>query len=369
MVKKLAVAAIITIGLFVLVEGCLRATLVRCTAPEPNLCRSDEISYRYNEADGGGDLVPNQDGVWAIWPHRPYHVQTNSDGLRNAEEVDPHAELTILAVGDSFTFGPYVPNEDTWPAWLEHMLRTSLGPGVQVLNGGVARYTIQDEHHYLAERGLSLEPDLVIIAFYPNDISDFRGIQRDYLAQAITTNHSDSVLSRVRASVLDLENRLAIVQLATRFKRSMEVSEVQWRQATSEAHVRKTCDPFLLPAEDDPDPCWTQFDVWIRRTISMLQAKQTQVLVVAIPDQRQLDGRLSATVPQDFVAAVVSEEEARFLDLLTDLSEVSDPESLYLQRWDPVSQEHLGNAHMSSYGYQQVARQIASELENSDLLH
>lgn len=69
--KKLALSAVAAVALLVLIEGGLRAALVRCTAPEPNLCRSDEVSYRFNESDGGGDLVPNQDGVWAIWPHRP----------------------------------------------------------------------------------------------------------------------------------------------------------------------------------------------------------------------------------------------------------------------------------------------------------
>src|SRR5690242_16484944 len=59
---------------------------------------------------GAGDLMPNQNGHWWVWFHRPYHVQTNSLGLRNAEE--PGAEATrVLAVGDSQTFGPYVANE------------------------------------------------------------------------------------------------------------------------------------------------------------------------------------------------------------------------------------------------------------------
>ena len=41
--------------------------------------------YLYSPV-GSGDLVPRQDGHWIIWYHRPYHVQTNSLGLRNVEE-------------------------------------------------------------------------------------------------------------------------------------------------------------------------------------------------------------------------------------------------------------------------------------------
>src|SRR5262245_51162087 len=84
-------------------------------APGDNLGLS-----RYNySARGYGDLVPRQDGHWSTWFHRPYHVQTNSVGLRNTEEPSDKA-FRILAVGDSQTFGPFVGNEDTWPAWAEN---------------------------------------------------------------------------------------------------------------------------------------------------------------------------------------------------------------------------------------------------------
>ncbi len=34
----------------------------------------------YHSAGGSGDLVPNQDGHWVIWFHRPYHVQDQQRG-------------------------------------------------------------------------------------------------------------------------------------------------------------------------------------------------------------------------------------------------------------------------------------------------
>src|SRR5262245_22318541 len=71
---------------------------------------------------GFGDLVPGQDGHWSTWFHRPYRVQTNSVGLRNTEEPSEGA-FRILAVGDSQTFGVFLSNEDTWPAWTEYYLR------------------------------------------------------------------------------------------------------------------------------------------------------------------------------------------------------------------------------------------------------
>ncbi len=230
--KRASFIALATLVVLVLIEGVLRIAVFRCTMPEPNLCAFGTVSYRVNETLGGGDLVPSRDGIWALWPHRPYHVQTNSEGLRNKKEVDPDVDLRILAVGDSFTFGPYVPNEDTWPGWLEHVLNARLHPRerVQVLNGGVAGYTVRDEYYYLAERGLGLEPDVVVVALFPNDISDFESLQREYLARPETTVRARSVVSEARAVFARLESRLAILQLATRAKRTMQAEDVRARQ-------------------------------------------------------------------------------------------------------------------------------------------
>ncbi len=363
--KRASFIALATLVVLVLIEGVLRIAVFRCTMPEPNLCAFGTVSYRVNETLGGGDLVPSRDGIWALWPHRPYHVQTNSEGLRNKKEVDPDVDLRILAVGDSFTFGPYVPNEDTWPGWLEHVLNARLHPRerVQVLNGGVAGYTVRDEYYYLAEWGLGLEPDVVVVALFPNDISDFESLQREYLARPETTVRARSVVSEARAVFARLESRLAILQLATRAKRTMQAEDVRARQgeSSSRAGARRVCDPYSKP--DASDPCWQGFALWLRRTISLLRDSGTSFLIVAIPDQSQLDGGSSPTTPQEFIGQICSGERAPFLNLLPFLAELEDSESVYLQRRDPATGEYVGNAHMSSYGYRQIARLIADELE------
>ena len=124
---------------------------------------------------GAGDLMPNQNGHWWVWFHRPYHVQTNSLGLRNTEEPLAGASR-ILTVGDSQTFGPYVANEDAWPAWTEAFLRQQLGAEhpVQVFNAGIAGYTIGDELGLLKAKAGALRPGLVLLAVDDGDIEDLR---------------------------------------------------------------------------------------------------------------------------------------------------------------------------------------------------
>jgi hypothetical protein len=71
----------------------------------------------------------------------------------------------ILAVGDSFTWGGWVRDEETWPAYLEGRL------GQPVLNGGVFGYGF-DQIVMRAERLVpKLRPELLIVSFIPHDIA------------------------------------------------------------------------------------------------------------------------------------------------------------------------------------------------------
>jgi lysophospholipase L1-like esterase len=71
--------------------------------------------------------------------HRPGHVQPglkiDAHGLRSTGAPPAGAPSgPILAVGDSYTFGEDVADEETWPAQLQRLT------GRRVLNGGVAGY-------------------------------------------------------------------------------------------------------------------------------------------------------------------------------------------------------------------------------------
>lgn len=85
----------------------------------------------------------------------PWSVRTEADGLRANGGVRPPGR-PILAVGDSFTFGDEVADEDTWPANLEREL------GLPVLNGGVPAYGF-DQTVLRAEALLASRPARVLI--------------------------------------------------------------------------------------------------------------------------------------------------------------------------------------------------------------
>lgn len=102
-------------------------------------------------------------------------VSINHLGLRGREysEAKPAGMYRILVLGDSMTFGWGVAAEEVFCAVLEKRLNQEVSPrtGVtyEVINAGVGNYNTTQELTYLEDRGLKLNPDLIVLAYYIND--------------------------------------------------------------------------------------------------------------------------------------------------------------------------------------------------------
>jgi len=115
-------------------------------------------------------------------------VKTNSFGLRSPEVSVPKPEGTfrILLLGDSFTFGMRVADDDLiFARRLEAQLRKQYpSKRIEVVNGGVLSYCPLLEYleyrHYLH----SLEPDLVVVNFDMSDVQDNLAYSRDLVRDA-----------------------------------------------------------------------------------------------------------------------------------------------------------------------------------------
>ncbi len=122
-----------------------------------------------------GDLSPNDNTVWGYGPTMPYRVVTNKQGFRMDYDLNfPKQKQRILVLGDSFTFGPYLNNHDTYPVLLNKKY-----PDKEVINAGIASYTIEDEAFLFLERAKFAEPDIVILQVLDNDITGFFASSRN----------------------------------------------------------------------------------------------------------------------------------------------------------------------------------------------
>lgn len=113
--------------------------------PDPDLCWRLRAGVRYTGGNGE-------------------EVAVNSHGLRDPERPrdKPPGVRRVLVLGDSFTFGSAVGQEEPYSRRLEGLL----GPGVQVVNGGVPRYSTVQEQRWLVVHGLAWEPDALVLGFF-----------------------------------------------------------------------------------------------------------------------------------------------------------------------------------------------------------
>jgi lysophospholipase L1-like esterase len=126
------------------------------------------FTYRYDPAgDPSGYFGPEGRMVY----------KTNNMGLRGPDrELTPApGTMRILCLGDSYTFGEGVQEQDTYPARLEALLRAgaarAAGPrpsDFEVVNAGVQAQDTRLEA-LLLQRLIRLGPDLVIVGFFMND--------------------------------------------------------------------------------------------------------------------------------------------------------------------------------------------------------
>jgi lysophospholipase L1-like esterase len=166
--KNIALSVISTLVMLFLLEMVLRVT-----AAVPS--RSLEYVTASRWDDQPGPLVPHQSLTDSFKRHLPFTVSTNNLGLRgeDAPAGKPEGTTRVLCLGDSYTFGAYVNDAETWPAQLQTVLRERAAiPRLDVINGGISGFTIVDEMAFLREHGLDLEPDVVVLAFVLNDLAD-----------------------------------------------------------------------------------------------------------------------------------------------------------------------------------------------------
>jgi len=112
-------------------------------------------------------------GSRVTYSRREYNVDVriNSCGLRDPERgyEAPPGTHRLLALGDSFLEGYTVPLEQTVTQVLERRLGEG-GCPAEVINGGTAAYSTDQELLFFRSEGKRYSPRVVLVFFYYNDI-------------------------------------------------------------------------------------------------------------------------------------------------------------------------------------------------------
>lgn len=141
-------------------------------------------------------------------------VRINTKGLRDRDYpyTKNNSTYRILSIGDSFTFGFGVPQDNNFSKLLEkHLNKTNLITKnmpyrYEVINAGVGNYNTLQELAFLKLEGHNYKPDHILLNFYLNDGEKTQKYNNNILSQF---SASYIFLSSIRykiASIMDIKN-------------------------------------------------------------------------------------------------------------------------------------------------------------------
>jgi len=323
--------------------------------------KGENLSAYVEDMMLGKRLVPG-----FVGEHTGVQISINSHGMRDREydAHEPPGSLRILALGDSWTFGVGMENEQTWPKRLEALLTSPEQP-VAVMNTGVSGYETFHEAFYYNELAPEFEHDLVLVGIYP--VNDVHAKDKKYARYRRLYNISPLLLDLYNAP-----KHFYISQLYNNWREARKHYRRAKFYAKNSAPGAVAAGPnrgHFAPGEDD----WTElysddFSGWKTMQKSFREigetARRTGVPGVAVlfPDLRDLARYRDYSHPrvEPLLRAAVESAGLVFIDLCDDFTPYAGRE--------PEISGFAGGTHPNAKGYDLIAHAVARELQARHLL-
>lgn len=191
-------------------------------------------------------------------PTVSYTLRTNRLGIRYKDiplEKENPQEIRVAVIGDSYTEGQGVEEDQTFSALLEKKFQSAGNP-VFFINCGISGAGPFEHLRLLKEVALLYHPDKVILAIYANDIDDAMVSGSDPVVRSPIKEKIEKVLPQIYPRVRYLYRN--VLHNAFRYLQ---------RSATSHRFLTAYEDEFLLDLwslAGDLGIERTKFDEWIR---------------------------------------------------------------------------------------------------------
>jgi len=294
------------------------------------------------------DFRPGANAVSSFKGERPFRYLINAEGCRTTFEYDlkpVRPAARVLFLGDSFTFGSWVNDDQTTP----YQFGTHFAPeAIEVINAGGGGFSIQDELEYWTEKGRRFTPDLlVLIVYVGNDLERAIGLP------ARASRPGSRLIERLRRPLSDyalynfagfLSSRLAVMTGRTRIP----------ARDVDEAFIRGAHEPASpYPAGGD----WENYSRIFGTFVATVQQDGVPLLVVIYPHRAQVDSD-APDLAQQRLLVRCTEVQAACLDLLP-LLRAEQARGIY-----PLYHQQLHNEddHPSAAGHALTAAIIAQRV-------
>jgi len=262
---------------------------------------------------------------------------TNSMGFRDDEipKIKMEGDFRILVLGDSIACANYIQAGETYIERMEEYLNEKTEDlHFEAINAGVPDIGIREEIDILEDKGLSCDPDVVLLAFYLNDSRPPWGFQGELGRYGFLRRHS--ILARkiygnlVLRKWIDIEGK----------------NRVRWIGAVEKLPWRNDREAFLqlaYLAEYDWGSSWKE-DSWqvVESELRRLKTNQDkhgfEVVVVAFPVSYQVYSDFIEATPQKQMMEKAAMLGFHYFDLLPVLREHGKDIDLFYDHCHPTSQ-------------------------------
>lgn len=266
-------------------------------------------------------------------------VHTNSLGMRNPEVVipKPAGTIRILFIGDSFTFGWGVQEEQSHPYIVSEILKDRFpDKKIEVINGGVPATGPAFYYLFLKNIGIKLQPDYIVVGFYPfSDVlydagtSVWENLDTNGLPQKIesATSYTDTVGHTIRFKNLPMKFKIPFLRDSALFVLLMDTF---WPNAAPADGTIPDPNAWCFFKADCKDIDYTKIKSQkiLLGIQSLAQANNAQTLVDIFPVEFQINPHTrpkygynipllpwDRTYPQDYWKSFLSGEEIASVDI------------------------------------------------------
>lgn len=300
---------------------------------------------------------------WRLVPQSTYtwggNDKINGKGLRGPEVPyeKPTGVFRILWLGDSVTIGYLLDSwRLTFPYVAQSLLDAGEPGGYETINAGIDGYSPWQQHLWLAGEGIRYGPDLVVVCFVLNDVTEkFSlvrfggtdiGFQLQHTATTFLDRAADSIALVVCLRKLSLHLRFG--RDANEGVREAERLEVSWlEERPDDPRVRKAWDA----TRDEID-----------RIVALCRARAVRVAFVVFPFRFQFDGDPGSAHAQRTLLEWARARGVPALDLLPPLAEA------LVREGAKPGDYFLDQDHLSPRGSRVVAEMIVEFLTRERLL-
>jgi lysophospholipase L1-like esterase len=306
------------------------------------------------DANLGWRLRPGATAPWG-----GVQVTVNRKGLRGPEIPYERtgSKPRLLYLGDSVTVGYGLPAyAQAYPYQIEALLEQELALDIETINAGVNGYSSWQELAYLEREGLKYAPDLVILGFVLNDVTEPLGLERF---------GGTGVGNQLEHSYYSVDDWLshhsalywAAGQLAARIKLGPDVQKgaVAREEIAVETLAR---DPASARVREG----WSLVLHSLEKLVDLTASRGMPCAIVIFPFTFQFADPVGLRAPQQEVLSLCEAKHVSCLDLLPLLSqhlarENQRPRTLFLDV-----------DHLSVRGSQVVARLVTDWLRSEPTL-